>query len=783
MSSIESNKQNNSINHFHTTIKVIHNENTKEDWDSNKVRQDIKLAFFRANQSLADDQEDKIIANLQTSIIENYRGTITTSKIREKLSGILREIDPTVSKAYEDLSLAKAKFPSMMENVIEKDAFLRNHQVHDNANADTSIVSSKRMIVYKKLSWEIYKNFFLTDEERKAHEEGYIYVHDRGERRDTMNCCLFDMGKVAQGGFDLENMHYNEPEDVRRALELVGDIMFSAAGNQYGGFSVPQIDTILEPYCEKSYKKYIEEFKDIVSSTGGKLNQNDADKYAYEKVRKDLEAGFRSIEYKVNTIVSARGDFIYPTMSFGLDGRRFGKLVTESLLKVRAGGEGSDKLKIPAIFPKLVFLYDEDKHGEGKPMNDIYIDALKCNSAAQYPDYLNLRSTGDEALGVPYGSPAYMYRHFGNGVYRWYLDKDGKVQEDPNWVDCVISPMGCRNYLAPYFYNKKTGKGSIYEVKGDPDFKPVYTGRWNGGPISLNLPMIYMKAKTEQKNFYEVLDYYLALIRDIHIKTKKYLSNMRASMNPLAFTQGGFFEGNLKPNNKLGGLLDYVTFSFGFVGLNELQELYNGKYISSDHQFAYEVEKHISDYCNKYKKIDNIEYALYATPAESLAYTQRNQFVKKYGIVNVGKDGDPVGSHEYWTNSFHDPVWVDIPLAHFDKKFKDEKKGFDMATGGHIVYYRIPTGQNLQLIKKIVLTALKYNFYYGVNIAKSFCKNCSYKWDDDKLAECPICHSKEIVSISRICGYLGYTRLPGMGESSTRVSKGKLAEVMERKVM
>ena len=114
-----------------------------------------------------------------------------------------------------------------------------------------------------------------------------------------------------------------------------------------------------------------------------------------------------------------------------------------------------------------------------------------------------------------------------------------------------ISPMGCRAFLSPWWE-----KGGFEPA--DENDKPVFVGRFNIGAVSLHLPMIYAKAKREGKDFYEVLDYYLELIRNVHLRTYAYLSEMRASTNPLAYCEGGFLGGNLKPRDKIGPLLTLI---------------------------------------------------------------------------------------------------------------------------------------------------------------------------------------------------------------------------------
>lgn len=172
----------------------------------------------------------------------------------------------------------------------------------------------------------------------------------------------------------------------------------------------------------------------------------------------------------------------------------------------------------------------------------------------------------------------------------------------------------CRAFLSPWF--ERGG----YEPADEND-TPVFIGRFNLGAISLNLPMILAKAQQENKDFYEVLNYYMEMIRGLHIRTYDYIGEMRASVNPLMYCHGGFYGGHLDPNDKIRPLLKTATMSFGFTALNELQQLYNKKSIYEDGEFAIEVMEFINDKINQYKKEDHIMYAIYGTPAESLCFS------------------------------------------------------------------------------------------------------------------------------------------------------------------
>lgn len=275
----------------------------------------------------------------------------------------------------------------------------------------------------------------------------------------------------------------------------------------------------------------------------------------------------------------------------------------------------------------------------------------------------------------------------------------------------------------------------------DDSDEPVFEGRFNLGAISLHLPMILAKARAESRDFYEVLDYYLELIRNLHKKTYDYLGEKLASTNPLGFTQGGFLGGNLKPTDKIKPLLAPMTMSFGITALNELQELYNGKSLVEDGEFALEVMQHINDYVNRIKEEDHILYAIYGTPAESLAGLQVEQFRKKYGVV------PGVSDRAYVSNSFHCGVWEDItPIQKQDL----EKRFWDYFNGGKIQYCRYPVSYNHEAQKTLVRRAMDMGFYEGCNLALSYCENCGYQ--QLEMDVCPKCGSADVTQIDRMNG-------------------------------
>lgn len=699
---------------------VIKKDGTKEEYNVQKVVNAVKKSASRMMVSFSDE-EIKQICHLVDSKVAQMNGVIQILDMHNIVESVLESVNPKVAQSYRNYRNYKQDFVSMLDKVYQESQKIMYIGDKENSNSDSTLVSTKRSLVFNQLNKELYKKFFLTVEDLQAIREGYIYIHDMSARRDTMNCCLFDVANVLKGGFEMGNLWYNEPKSLDVAFDVIGDIVMAAASQQYGGFTVPEVDKILAPYAEKTYKK---EFERYVSLG---LPFEVADREATNDVQTNFEQGFQGWEYKFNTVASSRGDYPFITVTTGLGTGKYEKMASLAMLKIRAGGQGKKTCKKPVLFPKVVFLYDEELHGEGGILHDVFEAGIECSKKAMYPDWLSLTGEGYVA-----------------SVYKKYKK--------------VVSPMGCRAFLSPWFE-----RGGMKPA--DENDVPVFVGRFNIGAVSLHLPMIYAKAKKESKNFYEVLDYYMELIRKIHIRTYDYLGELKASINPLAFCEGGFYGGNLKYNEKIKPILKSATASFGITALNELQELHNGKSLVEDGEFALEVMEYINKKVVEFKEEDGYLYAIYGTPAESLCGLQIEQFRKKYGIV------ENVSDRGYVSNSFHCHVTENItPIEKQDL----EKRFWDLLNGGKIQYVKYPISYNTKAIETLVKRAMDMGFYEGVNLSLAYCDDCGHQ--ELSMDVCPKCGSKNLTKIDRMNGYLSYSRVKG----DTRLNEAKMEEIKDR---
>lgn len=1084
-------------------MQIIKKDGTLEQYDEQKIINACNKAARRAMVELSDSDYQIICNAVWDKLVENDLEDTEIYEMHNIVESVLEEYYPVVAKMYKEYRNYKKDFVHMMDKVYKKSQTIRYIGDKNNANTDSALVATKRSLIFGELNGELYKKFFLTLNEKQAMKDGYIYIHDRSSRLDTFNCCLFRIGKVMKNGFEMGNVWYNEPNSLDTAFDVMGDIILSTAAQQYGGFTVPEVDKILAPYAEKSYWKYRKEYANIcgyIEKDNGTLitNTSSAEEWVMKKIQRDFEQGWQGIEYKLNTVGSSRGDYPFVTMTIGLATDKFGKMAAITLLNVHKEGQGKKGFKRPVLFPKIVFLYDKNLHGDGSEKYesaDVFNAGIECSSKTMYPDWLSLTGNGyvpemhkkygrvvspmgcvdgKEIITYRYNGQLYVEsfermwnrlsdffelhqqikgqphlymdlknveiydtesgfvntqkiirnvsndwvdlhlsngrrllctsdhpittqsnktkqakelhsgekvlinssqyveenivfnndkawllgfllcdgcyqsnhifasiaaegeddieskfhfvfrkyfdldtktvlqergkkgvykdliaiaddknnlqrtinyltekfgginkvnRHIPNEVFSWnyesklaflagMIDADGYINDNShggsvvqigstnkelalqqmalaqalgmpakiyhnhytkknpnairyriefypieellNYIVCdkksdhyeemlsnhyntnaeviEILPVettmysydvttdsehfevsgiyshNCRAFLSPWYE-----RGGIHPA--DENDMPIFEGRCNLGVVSLHLPMILAKARQESKDFYEVLEYYLELIRGLHKRTYDYIGELRASVNPVAFCEGGLYGGNLKPEDKIKSILPPMTMSYGITALNELQRLYNGKSIREDGEFALEVMQYIQQYIDRIKEEDQILYAIYGTPAESLCGLQIEQFRKVYGII------ENVSDKSYVSNSFH--CHVSEQMSPIEKQDKEERF-WGYFNGGKIQYCRYNLGYNIEAIKTLVLRAMEKGFYEGVNLAMCYCEDCGYQ--QVEMDVCPKCGSSKITKIDRMNGYLGFTRIHGQ----SRYNEAKQIEISQR---
>lgn len=691
---------------------VIKKDGTSETFDVSKIIECVRLAANRINVNLSEEDveslENRIYDYFSDSPVKHWK--ISTKDIHSIVISILEQCGlNNVANSYKEYRDYKTSYAASWEHIRKSADDILYLGDRENANFDSSLSSTKGSLIRGATTKELYKQFYLTKEENKLIERGDIYIHDlRDMILNNINCCLFDMGNVLRGGFEMSNVKYTEPKSVLSALQVIGDITLVATAQQFGGFTIPEIDKILLPYCKKTLSTKYDEMLDFV-------DEERANIIAWDSLVHELEQGFQSIELKLNTVPCSRGDFAFTTLTFGqwdkdlpYEDKKILDLICRVILHVRMKGHGGKQV----VFPKLVYLYDEGQVNQDICSKRTFNECVRCSCKCMYPDYLSLSGPG--AVGDLF-----------------YKTKK-KV---------ITSPMGCRAFLTPW-----ANEAGEY----------ITVGRCNIGAVSLNLPLLWEIAHKEEVSFWDLVRSRFNTIIDFFERRYKILADTKACTNPLAFCQGGLYEGNLNPDDKIGNLTRYMTASIGVTALHELKE------ISLDPSIDIKVLNYLNSLIEEAKERTGHLYALYGTPAESLCQTQAEQY-NKY----VGKH-----VYDYFTNSFHRHVSEDI--TPFEKQDLEEE-AFHKVNGGHIQYVRLDNPENFDAAKAIIQRGMRKGFYQGVNFDSAYCNDCG-KHSTNVMWKCPHCGSDNLSVISRVCGYLGYSNVNG----KTRMNDGKMKEIADR---
>lgn len=697
-----------------TNTLVAKKDGSYQVFDGDKIINAIRKSAERTDETLTSADEARVVILVQKEIED--REEVTVQELHEIVMSVLYKVNHAVYVEYKAYRNYKERFKKSFANTYELANRIINVGDNENANRDSQLTSTKSLLIANGIMKELMKTFELKPEWVKAHEDGWLYIHDMSERFLTYNCNLFDMAGVLKDGFELNGIHYEEPTTVGSAMSVAGDIILCASSQQYGGFSVPQTETAFVPYAEKSYKKWKEYY---LTETG---NEDIAERLAVRRVKREIRQGVQNLFYKLNSVNNSLGQVCFSTFNFGLDTSYWGRVIVREMLEQRKVGLG--KNKIPALFPKMIMHIRSEINGSPmSPNYDLKQLALECAKTSMYPDFLSC----DEG----------------------YLKEIYDETKERTGTGYGLALMGCRAHLSKA-YHPATGN-------------LLYTGRFNIGAVTLNLVKFAIECGGDMDKFYAMIDKYSAMAFEIHRWTYKRLSKQKASSNPLFFCEGGSWM-KLKPEETIAPLLVNATASLGYIGVEEMVYQLRGSGLAENLDLGIEVIKYLREKVEIEKAKDGWMYALYATPSESLCLTVSNKLKEDYGII------EGVTDKKYVTNSHHTGVWVEQNAV--EKQLR-EKPMFDLATGGRICFTEFPYDMNTKSLEQIVDHAMKLGLYFGINLNVATCEDCL---ESGEFIVCPSCGGDNIVEINRVCGYLGYSRIKG----KNRFNEGKHQERLER---
>ncbi|MGE9876267.1 anaerobic ribonucleoside triphosphate reductase [Hornefia butyriciproducens] len=656
----------------------------------------------------------------------------------------IRDMDTRLMHIYEDLTFKEAR-----DNDVKR----------ENANIDGNTAMGTMLKYGSEGAKEFYKMYVIDPKYARAHENGDIHIHDMDFYTLTMTCCQIDLLSLLKGGFSTGHGHLREPNDIESYAALACIAIQSDQNDQHGGQSIPNFDYSMAPGVRKSYKRlYFDNMGKMLELLFGLENgaarmrafgreaekrlgvfpcmswDNDyrevelkqllqyADEPAVrqlqekaamfadrEIVRKTYQA-MEALIHNLNTMHSRAGAQVpFSSINYGTDTSPEGRLVMKSVMEATEAGLGNGETP---IFPIQIFKVKEGvSYNPEDPNYDLFKLACRTSARRLFPNF--------SFLDAPFNKQFY---------------KEGHPE-----TECAY--MGCRTRVI----------GNVY----DPSREIVY-GRGNLSFTSINLPRLAIKAKGDQEIFFENLDHMIdlcigQLMERFRIQGQKKVKNF-----PFLMGQGVWIDSDkLGPEDTVEEVIKHGTLTIGFIGLAECLKALIGQHHGESpeaEQLGIEIVAYMRKRMDEEARKTGLNWSLIATPAEGLS----GRFVRidreRFGVI------PGVTDREYYTNSFHIPVYYEISA--FDK-IRKEAPFHELTNGGHISYIELDGDplKNLEAYESVVRCMKESGIGYGsINHPVDRDPVCGYTGIIDN--ECPSCGRREgdgnpnFERIRRITGYL-----------------------------
>ena len=724
------------------------------DFDPINIISAVKSAFADLDKQVGPEEEKLIRGfadQIEGEITERYNGPAKIEDIQNLVEHALIDAHLyDVARAYTnyrlDKDIQRAKATDVNEAVsrfINQDPTL----IHENANKDANVYATQRDLLAGAVSKAAAFNM-LPPAVANAHMKGDIHFHDADYSPFTAqsNCSLPNFWDMLANGFTLGNAPMASPKSIAIAATQITQIMKDVASGQYGGQTANRADEHLAAYAKKDYEKFLEEARETIPDgmpvefarrqvENAKANEpaklhfgsreplpmdtpfhTDVDELEQEReilakvrTRKSIYDAMQTMEYQINSNRVSNGQTPFVTVGFGLGTDWFAREVQRAILLNRIRGLGKDHHT--AIFPKLVFTVRHGVNADpGDPNYDLKQLALECATKRMYPDVV---------------------------FYENIVKITGSFK----------APMGCRSFLQGWI-NPETGKDEE-------------DGRMNLGVVSVNVPRIAIESHGSKERFWKLFNERMEVAHQalqFRIMRCKQATPVNA---PTLFRFGAF--GRLGASGNVDTLFknERATVSLGYIGLAEATAVFYGKDWIRDHgwdpqgkEFALSIVKRMSELCKQWSKAEGYHYSVYSTPAESLTDRFNRMDREKFGRI------EGVTDHDFYTNSFHYPVWLQpTPM----EKLNYEKDFPYFASGGFINYCEYPCLQDNPKALEAVWD-YAYNIgigYLGTNTPIDHCFVCGFQGDFEptdegfKCPECGNCDPDKCNVTKRTCGYLG----------------------------
>ncbi|WP_024834632.1 anaerobic ribonucleoside triphosphate reductase [Ruminiclostridium josui] len=672
----------------------------------------------------------------------------------------IREMNTRLMKVYEELTFKDAK-----DNDLKR----------ENANIDSDTAMGTMLKYGSEGAKQFYEMYVLKPEHARAHNNADIHIHDLDFLTLTTTCCQIDIQKLFKGGFSTGHGYLREPNDISSYSALACIAIQSNQNDQHGGQSIPNFDYGMSLGVAKTFEKgyrqnlkkslelltgndFSNEIKEareeIYKEIGIKpaLNRMEpyikaekkfllkcisdealiekAQSFAVKKTEEETDRityqAMEAFVHNLNTMHSRAGaQTPFSSINYGTDTSPEGRLVIKNLLLATEEGLGNGETP---IFPIHIFKVKEGiNYNESDPNYDLFKLACRVSAKRLFPNF--------SFIDAPYN-------------LRFY--KDG----DPN---TEIAYMGCRTRVI----------GNTY----DPDREVIF-GRGNLSFTTINLPRIALRSNKNLNIFFEELDKKIDLVIDQLYERYLIQSKKKVKNFPFLMGQGVWIDSEkLSWEDEVGEVLKHGTLTMGFIGLAECLKALIGKHHGESEQaqnLGLEIVGYMRKRMDEASEKYNMNFSLIATPAEGTSGRFIKYDKKLFGNI------EGVTDREYYTNSFHVPVYYKINAI---DKIKTEAPYHELTNGGHITYVEVDGDplNNLEAFEKIIRAMKESGIGYGsINHPVDRDPVCGYTGIIGDT--CPKCGREEddrhFERIRRITGYLVGTL--------DRFNDAKKAEVRDR---
>ena len=706
-------------------INVIKRNGKKVNFDASKIAISIQKGFDSIEGKYNETDVQNVFQSVLKRIKKDY---VDKDKIKiEEIQNLIEE--ELKNKKYDDVYESTKnyrerrnqsrllfveekkmhKFLKTLESLGLKSAHEEDAK-RENANVDGDTAMGTMLQYGSTVSKEFAKSYLMKKKFADAHDSGDIHIHDLDFMpMGTTTCLQIDLNKLFKNGFSTGHGFIREPNDIMSYSALAAIAIQANQNDQHGGQAIPAFDYYLAPGVLKTYKKQLKQtMYDLLDYSGfltfinfdkfvekiNKLNSVEFDESDFDKLCKNSDEVKRIVKiskekalqktdrityqameafiHNLNTMHSRAGAQVpFSSINFGTDTSAEGRMIIKNYLLALDAGLGHNETP---IFPISIFKVKEGVNYNQEDKNyDLFKLACEVSAKRLFPNF----SFIDSPFNLEY-----------------YKEGDYNTE---------VGYMGCRTRVLANVADKD---------------KCVTAGRGNLSFTSINLPRLGIKhgiATKERKvadmeGFYKELDELLELVKDQLLERFEIQCNKRVYNFPFLIGEGLWLDSEkLKPTDKLRRVLKHGTLTVGFIGLAECLKALIGKHHGESEEaqkLGLEIIGHMKDKMDEYALKYNLNFGVIATPAEGLSgrFTRIDKAI--YGNLKGITD------REYYTNSFHVPVYYNISAA---KKIHLEAPYHALTLAGHITYIELDgdTASNVKAFEKIVRIMKEEGIGYG----------------------------------------------------------------------